>query len=297
MEIQLIYTKKISFFSSSGKLPINNFMDFATAPPPSVTEHLPVVEAYGNIKAETGSSMELSRLDAWCLLYTHTGLGQVQVKNHKIEFAQNTLGFLDCQSYLHIKTQKAPWHYTFFFLKGGSLPFLFQINCEQSPFAYHIPDASFIHHEVMELYEQLAKGYGNYYHQSRLILDILLGTASEKERMKETNILLPDYIRRIKQRFDENCKSRYSLNSLSADYQISKYQLCREFTAAYNCSPIQYLNNLRIMAARDALIYTDKRINEIGRMVGFENTNNFIRIFKNKTGATPLHYRKEAAPK
>jgi len=59
---------------------------------------------------------------------------------------------------------------------------------------------------------------------------------------------------------------------------------------------MQYLNDIRIKVAKEALISTDKRVNEIGRMVGFDNTNNFIRIFRKKTGATPLNYRKRAAP-
>ncbi|HZK27015.1 MAG TPA: helix-turn-helix domain-containing protein [Thermoclostridium sp.] len=41
------------------------------------------------------------------------------------------------------------------------------------------------------------------------------------------------------------------------------------------------------------LLHTDKNINEIGRMIGFKNTNSFIRNFKKLTTVTPSEYRKQ----
>ena len=55
---------------------------------------------------------------------------------------------------------------------------------------------------------------------------------------------------------------------------------------------IRYLNLKKITAAKELLVHTDKKINEIGRITGFENPNNFIRHFKKQIGVTPLEYRK-----
>jgi AraC-like DNA-binding protein len=73
---------------------------------------------------------------------------------------------------------------------------------------------------------------------------------------------------------------------------ISKYHICREFTKHFHISPIRYLNLKKITAAKELLVHTDKKINEIGRITGFENPNNFIRHFKKQIGVTPLEYRK-----
>ena len=56
---------------------------------------------------------------------------------------------------------------------------------------------------------------------------------------------------------------------------------------------IKYLNRIRIEKAKELLISTDEKIVEISQMVGIENTNHFIRLFKEKTGVTPLTYRRE----
>ena len=56
---------------------------------------------------------------------------------------------------------------------------------------------------------------------------------------------------------------------------------------------MQYLNKIRIDKAKELLLDTDDKIVEISQSVGIENTNHFIRLFKEKTGVTPLTYRRE----
>lgn len=53
-----------------------------------------------------------------------------------------------------------------------------------------------------------------------------------------------------------------------------------------------YIQNRRIQAAKMLLAETDKTVSEIGRQVGFENDNYFIKIFKRWCEATPNEYRK-----
>lgn len=97
----------------------------------------------------------------------------------------------------------------------------------------------------------------------------------------------------MRQRFDQAYDRPYSLDELALEYGINKFRLCREFAKYYEYTPIQYLNKVRIDHAKNLLLETDEKIVEISQMVGIENTNHFIRLFKEKTGVTPLTYRKE----
>ena len=45
---------------------------------------------------------------------------------------------------------------------------------------------------------------------------------------------------------------------------------------------MEYLKNTRLYHASRLLIYSDMHVNEIGAMVGFRDTNNFIKQFKSK---------------
>ncbi len=94
-------------------------------------------------------------------------------------------------------------------------------------------------------------------------------------------------------RFSTAYQEPYSLDELALEYGVNKYRLCREFAKYYEYTPIQYLNKVRIEKAKELLLSTDEKIVDISQMVGIENTNHFIRLFKEKTGVTPLTYRRE----
>ncbi len=94
-------------------------------------------------------------------------------------------------------------------------------------------------------------------------------------------------------RFTAAYQKPYSLDELALEYGVNKFRLCREFAKYYKYTPIQYLNRMRIERAKELLLNTDEKIVDISQMVGIENPNHFIRLFKEKTGVTPLTYRRE----
>ena len=54
------------------------------------------------------------------------------------------------------------------------------------------------------------------------------------------------------------------------------------------------INDEKIERAKHLLMATTISVAEIAELVGYNNTQNFIRFFKNQTGITPAKYRKEA---
>lgn len=99
---------------------------------------------------------------------------------------------------------------------------------------------------------------------------------------------LPRVLQMIEQRFDEPL----GLNDLSAEAQVSREHLCRQFTRAAGCSPIAYLNQRRIQAAMWRLRTTDDRVIEVALQCGFNDLSHFNRLFKAVAGTTPLGYRR-----
>lgn len=68
---------------------------------------------------------------------------------------------------------------------------------------------------------------------------------------------------------------------------MSVPQLVRQFKAAYQTTPHQYLMQVRMEHAAALLKNTHKPVNEIARASGFENTSAFCRSFKKEYGITP----------
>jgi transcriptional regulator GlxA family with amidase domain len=67
----------------------------------------------------------------------------------------------------------------------------------------------------------------------------------------------------------------------------------RRFHAAAGCTPISYVQHLRVEDAKQRLESTDTSIDQIGWVVGYEDPASFRRLFKRLTGLTPKAYRKK----
>jgi AraC-like DNA-binding protein len=68
----------------------------------------------------------------------------------------------------------------------------------------------------------------------------------------------------------------------------------REFQAIYKTTPGKWLMEKKLTHAKKLLIETDDPISSVAFDSGFENTAHFSRLFKQKTGVTPLEYRKKS---
>ena len=272
---------------------IHDYLPNSHEVPDEIANNLFYVHAYANIVATYPYYFELSHFDSYCLIYTQSGAGTLLYDTRSYTLLPHTLCFIDCREKHRIEIKQSPWDYDVFYIKGEILPYLYRTFIDHYENTHFISPASNLESMIHHLYTQLNKKEEKHFLHAKLIIDILLELILEKNQLLDVEVNLPEYLVDIKKQFDTNYHNTFSLNELEQQYHISKYRICREFTEQYDISPIQYLNRKRMEAAKEALVNTDKRINEISCMVGFENTNHFIRLFKQLTGVTPLVYRKK----
>jgi transcriptional regulator GlxA family with amidase domain len=77
---------------------------------------------------------------------------------------------------------------------------------------------------------------------------------------------------------------------------IPERTLKRRFKAATGNSLIEYLQNLRIEAAKQLLESGQLPVDEISVEVSYEDPSFFRRLFKRRTGLTPSQYRRMFQP-
>jgi len=272
---------------------IQSYLPKSISAPKVIVENLPYVQAYGNIVSTYPYYYDISNLNCYCLLYTESGVGALTFDVRSYVLAPDTLAFIDCREKHRIEIKQSPWNYKVFFIEGNPVPFLHHTLVDNYENLHTFLSGSGIPNMLQKFYTQLDKNSEKTFLQAKFIIDILLEVILEKNRLEESDTHIADYLVEIKHNFDSNYQNSFSLDALEKEYHISKYRICREFTEYFDASPIHYLNHKRIEVAKEVLINTDKRINEIGRMVGFENTNHFIRLFKQQTGVTPLVFRKQ----
>ena len=91
----------------------------------------------------------------------------------------------------------------------------------------------------------------------------------------------------------DNLHEDLSNEHLQKTFFLSEKQLYSLFQACTNKTPKHYINEQRVSKARNLIISTDDSLAKISALVGFENYNYFIKVFKTYDGHTPMHYRKK----
>jgi AraC-like DNA-binding protein len=83
-----------------------------------------------------------------------------------------------------------------------------------------------------------------------------------------------------------------TLIELADIINITPQHLCRVFKSTFKMRPIEYLTLYKIQKAKELLDTPSKlSINEVGKMVGYNDTSYFCHIFKQYEGKTPNEFR------
>lgn len=94
-----------------------------------------------------------------------------------------------------------------------------------------------------------------------------------------------------KQYMDLHYMDDIGVDTMARMFQVSANYFNKMFKQAYSISSKEYLINIRVGHAMEYLKNPALTIREAGIMVGYEDSNYFTRIFKKKTGMTPIEYR------
>lgn len=103
-----------------------------------------------------------------------------------------------------------------------------------------------------------------------------------------------DAIRPALEYMVKNFRENISVARLAEAAHLSKSYFMSCFKKAAGVSAIEYLAQLRINAACEALSSTEKRISDIAFGCGYDNLSNFNRQFKKIAGCSPNEYRKQS---
>lgn len=73
---------------------------------------------------------------------------------------------------------------------------------------------------------------------------------------------------------------------------LNEQKLKAGFSAKYHMYISEYTTSLRMAMAENLLSTTELTIDEISKIIGYNYSGNFIKMFKKVHGKTPLAFRK-----
>ena len=153
------------------------------------------------------------------------------------------------------------------------------------------PDYPWIYNQIIR---ELQLQRVNYEDVIKLFMHHIFLTISRyiKEGKQAKNETISD-IERAVHYFNENYNKPISIEQYAEEHLMSVNWFIHNFKEVMNVPPMQYIVSLRISAAKGYLENSDKNINEISNIVGYENALYFSRLFKKYTGMTPSEYKKK----
>ena len=83
------------------------------------------------------------------------------------------------------------------------------------------------------------------------------------------------------------------MSDVLKEVPLSRRALEKRFQETTGTGVYKYIYNLQIQKFAQKLLETDKTISEISLELGFENSKNISRQFKQVKGCTPIDYRKK----
>jgi transcriptional regulator GlxA family with amidase domain len=100
-------------------------------------------------------------------------------------------------------------------------------------------------------------------------------------------------IRRAQERLEEQYAGQYNFNDFARGLGMSRRTFERRFKAATGDSPLQYLQRIRVEAAKRMLETESLNFDEIAYAVGYEDRGFFSKVFIQISGLTPKAYRQK----
>ncbi|HYD21554.1 MAG TPA: helix-turn-helix domain-containing protein [Flavipsychrobacter sp.] len=100
-------------------------------------------------------------------------------------------------------------------------------------------------------------------------------------------------ISNVQKHIERNYRSKLSVNGLAEHFNMSERTFIRKFTAFTGNTPLEYIQRVRIEAAKKLLEKGKDTVEEVAHETGYEDFSSFRNIFKRFTGLSPKDYKRK----
>ncbi|MEO5978178.1 MAG: helix-turn-helix domain-containing protein [Chryseolinea sp.] len=100
-----------------------------------------------------------------------------------------------------------------------------------------------------------------------------------------------DQIRKAQEFIENNFKEKITVDQLASKFAIGRRNLERRFKKATSNTVVEYIQRVKMEAAKMNLESSRENVNEVMYKVGYTDTKAFRNTFKRITGLSPLQYR------
>lgn len=248
----------------------------------------------GYFSSETCPSSKRFQLDSFFFLYVVSGKGIVEYDGSIYNASAGQCLFLNCcNPHSYRSDPEDPWEVMWLRFNGTSAQYYYSLFTREKC-------CVFIPNNPQSIKIILSQIINNNTHKTenteiinaKLLTDLLTSIVTGYCIYKECSDKSKYKIFSVRDYLDKHFTDAINLDDLAERFYISKFYLTREFKKEFGITIIRYILNKRMEYAKELLTFTDKTVEEISEICGFNDQSYFSRQFKKSENETCMSYRK-----
>lgn len=248
----------------------------------------------GHLKAGDGHHTSRQSLQSFLFVVVLEGKGTLNYDGQHYQLESGDCFFIDCRTpHSYQSDVKSPWELLWVHFNGCTTEEYYKLFLgQQQPVFHPVTSMKFIS-LVQELMRLNAESYADTeVLTSGLLANLLTLLLTVNSISEESDTALQSKLKTVLAHIDANFTTDIRLDDLAQRFDISKYYLTREFKRAYGETIFQHIISLRINYAKRLLRFTDKSVEEIASLCGFNDQSYFSKQFKKAENVTCLAFRR-----
>lgn len=98
-------------------------------------------------------------------------------------------------------------------------------------------------------------------------------------------------VRTAVDRMHSRCEHAWTLDELAREAGLSRTALAERFRVAMGDTPLSYLRTVRMQKAMQLLSETERKLEDVATLVGYQDAFSFSKVFKRTVGVSPKTFR------
>lgn len=264
-----------------------------STPGPAAKNTFFYMQETGCIKTEDAANTHRSNLESFLFVAVISGSGELTVNGETHSVSKGECFFIDCRTDHNYKSSaNDPWEVMWVHFNGATSEQYYEYFLSQSKNVFR---PTFFDKVVSAINEIIAlnehKNPNAEILTSKLIVDLLtlaLTVSSDPDRYDSA---LKQKLAAVNSYIEDHFSEDLSLEKLSSEFYISKFYLTREYKKIYGKTIFQHVITCRINYGKQLLRFSDKSVEEIAHLCGFNDQSYFARQFKKAENLTCFAYR------
>lgn len=233
-------------------------------------------------------------LDSFLFVAVTAGKGELTVNGEDFELSKGDCFLIDCRTPHHYKSNTDdPWEILWIHFNGATSRQYYENFISKSRNVFRSPSFESAVEAISQIICYNEQNNANAEAlSSALIVRLLTIALTSAEKEQETDSALTQKLTAVHGYIEHRFNEDITLEGLAAEFYISKFYLTREYKKIFGKTIFQHIINCRINYGKRLLRFSDKSVDEIAHLCGFNDQSYFVRQFKKAENVTCFAYRK-----